>query len=127
MGDASKKFATDRTEYLRKTELSKTDAWAIDQIEEHGCALISVGSNCKDDFGWTYSLGINNTRAQPELITVGLPPEVAKFCLNETARRLRAGVDVTKERQKGLIANVDCELRIVETKWVGPDELRQLV
>jgi hypothetical protein len=95
------------------------DEWAIDQIEEHGCALISVGSDCKDDFGWTYTLGIHNTCGHPELITVGLPLEVAKFCLNETARRMRAGINVIKERQKDLIANVDCELRIVAPKWAA--------
>lgn len=117
MADSNRKFATERTRYLRTTELSKADERAISDIEEHGCALISVGSDCEDDFGWTYSLGIYNTCAQPELITVGLPFETAKFCLNETARRMRAGVEVTKERQKGLIANADCELRIVSPKW----------
>lgn len=119
MTDSTKKFTTERTKYLRTTELSKTDEWTIDQIEEHGCALISVGSDCKDDFGWTYSLGIYDTCRQPELITVGLPFEAAKFCLNEAARRMRAGIELTNERQKELIANVDCELRIVAPKWVG--------
>lgn len=119
MTDSIKRFVTERTKYLRATELSKMDEWAIGQIEEHGCALISVGRDCEDDFGWTYSLGIYDTCAQPELITVGLPLEVAKHCLNEAARRMRAGVDVTTERQKDLIANVHCELRIVSPKWVG--------
>lgn len=117
MTDSSKKFATERTKYLRTTELSKMDEWALDQIEEHGCAIISVGSNCKDDVGWTYSLGIYDTCAQPELITVGLPFEVAKRSLNEAARRMRVGVDVTRERQKELIANVESELRIVAPNW----------
>lgn len=31
---------------------------------------------------------------------------------------MRAGIDLTKERQRGLIANVDCEFRIVAPKWV---------
>lgn len=118
MADSSRKFTTQRTQYLRTTELSKTDAWALDQIEEHGCALISVSPDCKDDFSWTYSLGIYDTCGQPELITVGLPFEVAKSCLNEAALRMRAGVDVLKERQKELIANVECELKIVAPKWV---------
>lgn len=118
MKDSGKKFATERTKYLRTTELSKTDEWAIGQIEEHGCALISVGSDCEEDFDWTYSLGIYDTCAQPELITVSLPFTTAKFCLNEAARRLRSGAHVTRERQKELIANVDCELRIVAPKWV---------
>ncbi len=117
MADSSNKFATERTTYLRTTELSKTDKWAIEAIEKHGSALIGVGSEC-DDFGWTYSLGIYDTCSHPELITVGLPLDVAKSCLNEVARRMRCGIDVTKERQKELIGNVDCELRIVAPRWV---------
>lgn len=115
--DSKKNFATERTKYLRTTELSKLDKWAVEKIEEEGCALISVSADCKDDLGWTYSLGINDTCGQPELITIGLPIEVAKFCLNETARRMRSGVQVTLERQKDLISGVDCELRIVAAKW----------
>lgn len=72
---------------------------------------------CRDDYGWSYSLGVYDTCVQPELITVGLPFEVAKSCLNEAARRMRDGVDVTTERQKELIANVDCELRVVSPEW----------
>lgn len=117
--DSGKKFATERTRYLGTTELSEMDKWAIDQIEEHGCALISVGRDCRDDFAWTYSLGIYDTCRQPELIAVGLPQEVAKFCLNEAARRMRAGIDVTRQRQEKLIANVECELRIVAPEWVA--------
>jgi hypothetical protein len=116
--ESSKKFATERSNYLRTTELSKMDEWAIDQIEEHGCALISVGRDCTDDFVWSYSLGLYDTCGQPELITVGLPFEVAKSCLNEAARRMRDGVDVTMERQKELIGNVDCALRVVSPEWV---------
>lgn len=81
MADSSNKFVTNRTTYLRTTELSKMDKWAIESIEEHGSALIGVGSVCEDDFGWAYSLGIYDTCGQPELITVGLPLEPAKHCL----------------------------------------------
>lgn len=116
--DSSNRFVTERTTYLRTTELTKTDRWALETIEEHGCALIGVVSECEGDFGWTYSLGNYDTGGHPELITVGLPQEVAKPCLNEVTRRMRRGIDVTNERQSGLIANVDCELRIVAPKWI---------
>ena len=119
MTDSIKRFATERSKRFRQSELSKMDDWAISQIEEHGCALISVGRNCNDDFGWTYSLGIYDTCNQPELITVGLPPDVAKTCLNEAARRMRAGVDLVKMRQSELIANVECEFRAVDPNWVA--------
>lgn len=64
------------------------------------CALISIGRQCKDDFSWTYSLGIYDTCGQPELIAIGLPFEVAKACLNEAARRMHSGVDLTSARQR---------------------------
>jgi Domain of unknown function (DUF4262) len=118
LADPINKFVTERTRHMRTTDLSKMDRWAIETIEEHGYALVGVARECEDDFGWTYSLGIYDTCGQPELITVGLPSEVAKSCLNEVTRRMRRGIDVTKERQKELIANVDCELRIVGRKWV---------
>lgn len=31
---------------------------------------------------------------------------------------MRRGIDVTQERQKELIANVECELRIVDPRWI---------
>jgi hypothetical protein len=117
--DSSKKFATKRISDLRSTELNKIDEQVIGQIEEYGCALISVGRNCRDDLGRTYSHGIYDTCGQPELITIGLPSEVAKSCLNEAAHRMRAGIDLARARQSELIANVDCELRIVAPRWVN--------
>lgn len=82
------------------------------------CALISIGRQCKDDFSWTYSLGIYDTCGPPELIAIDLPFEVAKACLNEAARRMHSGVDLTSARQSELIAKVDCEFRIGAPKWV---------
>jgi hypothetical protein len=33
---------------------------------------------------------------------------------------MRSGIDLTVERQAGLIGNVDCEFRPVDPKWIAP-------
>jgi hypothetical protein len=63
-------------------------------------------------------VGVFDTGGKPEIITVGLLPKTAHFALNEAARLLRAGVDLTEGRHRGLIGEVECEFRPVDRKWV---------
>jgi hypothetical protein len=62
-------------------------------------------------------VGVFDTSGKPEIITVGLLPETAHFVLNEAAKLLRAGIDLTG-RHRDLIGQVDCEFRPVDRKWV---------
>jgi hypothetical protein len=119
MPNKASKFETERTRKWRATKLHPTDERTIGQIEESGCSVISVGRDCKDDLSWTYTIGVYDTCGKPDLITVGLNFNVAQSCLNEAVRRMREGFDLTKGRQSDLIGNVDCELRVVDLKWVG--------
>jgi hypothetical protein len=112
------KFQTERTRKWRATELDPADERTICQIEEYGCSIISVGRHCSEDPSWTYSIGVYDTCGKPDLITVGLKFKVAQSCLNEAARRLRDGADLTKGRHADLLGNVDCELRPVDARWV---------
>ena len=118
MSDQVKNFETARTRHFRTTQLNENDQNVISKIEEYGCFVISVSSNCKDELGWSYTIGVFDTAGKPDLITVGLPPKVAHSCLNEAARRLRAGIDLTQGRHADLIGNVDCEFRPVDPRWV---------
>jgi hypothetical protein len=118
LADHIKNFETTRTLQFRATNLHPTDEGTIDAIEEHGCFILSVGPACKDNSSWTYSIGIFDTCGQPDLITVDLPYKTANVCLNEAAKLLRSGVDLTKGRHAGLLTNVDCEFRSVDPKWV---------
>jgi len=52
------------------------------------------------------------------LITVGLLPKTAHFALNEAAKLLRAGVDLSQGRHRDLVGEVDCEFRTVDRKWL---------
>jgi hypothetical protein len=50
---------------------------------------------------------------------VGLKFDVARACLNEAVRRMRAGIDLTKGRHADLLGNVECGLRPVHVRWVN--------
>ena len=114
----SKNFESERTRYWRTTKLAPEDERTISNIEEHGCFVISVKSGGGRAFGWSYTIGINDTCGKPDLITLGLDPKVAHSCLNEAAKRLRSGVDLTTGRHGDLIGDVDCAFRPVDQKWV---------
>jgi hypothetical protein len=118
MSDSVKNFETARTRQLRATGLNVHDDRTIGHIEQYGCSVLSVDSKCKDEPGWTYTIGVYDTCGKSDLITVGLPSETAVACLNEAVSRQRAGVDLTKERQSNLIGDVDCEFRLVDPRWV---------
>lgn len=118
MTDLVKNFETARTRNFRATELHPTDENTISQIEQFGCSVLSVGRKCRDEFSWTYTIGVYDTCGKPDLITVGLPFKTAQVCLNEAVKRQRSGVDLTESRQSDLIGNVDCEFRPVDPKWV---------
>ena len=110
-------FQTARTQKFRATALSEKDERTISHVEEFGCSVVSVKRE-KYGFGWSYTVGVFDTSVKPEIITVGLLPETAHFALNEAAKLLRRGVDLTKGRHHDLVGQVDCEFRPVDRKWV---------
>jgi len=116
--DNANKFETERTRKWRATALHPTDEGTIGQIEKYGCSVISVGRDCKDDMSWTYTIGVYDTCSKPDLITVGLKFSTAQACLNQAAKLLRSGTDLTQGRHADLIGNVDCEFRPVDPKWI---------
>lgn len=118
MTDSNPKFSTARTRELRSTKLQPEDERTVTHIENFGCSVVSVKPT-KSDLGWSYTIGIFDTCGQPELITVGLSPNTAHFLLNEAAKLLRNGVDITRGRHPDLIRNVDCEFHPVDPKWVS--------
>jgi hypothetical protein len=118
LADRAKRFETERTRRFRGTNLHPTDEQTISKIEEYRYFVLSVAPKCKEELGWTYTIGVHDTCGKHDLITVGLPSKTAHTCLNEAAKRERAGVDLTAGRQSELIGNVDCEFRPVDPKWV---------
>jgi hypothetical protein len=118
MPSTKRNFETARTRNFRGSALSKADKRTIGHIEEFGCSVVNV-ARTNHGLGWSYTIGIFDTSGRPEIITVGLPPETAHSALNEAAKQLRDGVDLTQGRHHDLIGEVDCEFRPVDRKWVG--------
>src|SRR5438874_5218137 len=117
MPPSKTKFQTARTRKFRTTALSEQDERTISHVEEFGCSVVSV-TRTKYGLGWSYTIGVFDTSGNPEIITVGLLPETAHSALNEAAKQLRAGVDLTEGRHRDLIGEVDCEFRPVDRKWI---------
>jgi len=117
MPPTKKNFETGRTLKFRAGALCEEDESTISNIEEFGSSVVNVVQT-KHGLGWSYTIGIFDTSGKPEIITVGLPPETAHCALNEAAKLLRAGVDLTRGRHCDLIGQVECEFRPVDRKWV---------
>jgi Domain of unknown function (DUF4262) len=118
MPSKKRNFETARTRKFREGALRPEEERTIGHIEEFGCSVVSVA---RDNYGlgWSYTIGVFDTSRKPEIITVGLPPETAHFALNEAAKLLRAGADLTKGRHRDFVGGVECEFRPVDQKWIA--------
>jgi len=120
MTQESRPFETERTRRFRESDLSGIYADTINNVETYGCQCLHVRPTCTDraHLGFSYTIGIFDTCGKPEVITVGLTVEVAGYLLNEAARRLREGIDLTIGRHRDMIGDVECEFRPVSFRWV---------
>jgi hypothetical protein len=116
MPPKNKNFETDRTRLFRSRELDEGDERTISHIEEFGCSVVQVEkSNSRP--GWSYTVGVYDTSSSPEIIVAGLPEKTALFLLNEAARQLRAGTNLSDGRHRDMLGEVECEFRPVDPKW----------
>ena len=110
-------YITERTKMWRMRELSPFFLKTIDDVEESGCRVVSVAAK-NPALSWTYTVSIYDTCCKPELVTVGLPSEVAYFAFNEAVRRMQRGIDLTKGRHDDIIGDVDVEFHPAAPSWV---------
>ena len=88
----------------------------LDDVENYGCHVIYVRED-QHLPGWSYTIGLNETFRQPEILAVGLKIDTAHYLLNEIAERLNSGLPIEEGlRQNELLANVQCEFRKVEDR-----------
>jgi hypothetical protein len=117
MTGSNRNFETERTRRFRAGPLTGSEQRTIANIEEFGCSVLQVKGNSAGP-GWSYTLGVYDTCNTPEIITVGLREETALFLLNEAARRLRAGSNLSEGRHREILGDVECVFRPVDPKWV---------
>lgn len=60
-------------------------------IDQFGCSVTSVSDPDGQEPPFSYSIGIARSSQAPELIVVGLRPELGHWLVNEYNRRVRAG------------------------------------
>lgn len=60
-------------------------------IAEYGCSITSVFDPEEREPPFSYSIGIARTTSAPEVIVVGLKPELSHWLVNEYNRRAKAG------------------------------------
>lgn len=69
---------------------------ALENIEKYGCHILTIP---EDDLpGFSYSIGIEKNLNKPELIIVGLKPELSKSIINKCYFRLKNGEVILPNR-----------------------------
>lgn len=89
------------------------EAKALADIEAYGCHILHVLEEGADP-PFTYSVGIEHNFKAPELIVIGLKPEISQFIINEYCSRVRSGeVFQPGQRSSGFIEGFDCQFGAV--------------
>ncbi|MES2391519.1 MAG: DUF4262 domain-containing protein [Acidobacteriota bacterium] len=117
-------YITERSRMWRGHDIKPWFLEAIDIIEQQGHQNMHVAAGgCSPRF--SYTTGLYDTCAKPELITVGLPAEAAHAALNIAVKRMEDGVDLSVGRHRGLLGgDIDVEFRAVDPKWLHRVMLR---
>ncbi len=93
--------------------MDKGERKALKDINAYGCHVIHVLEDSAHP-KFTYSIGIEQTSGQPELIVAGLKSEIAHFMVNEYNRRIKEGERFEPgQRASGFIEGFDVEFRLV--------------
>jgi hypothetical protein len=111
-------YATDRTRRWGQAKLRDFNREEIDTIEKLGYQVLCVADGEPGSLSFAYTFGLFDTSGLPEIVEVGLPHKTGFALMNEAADRLRGGVKLSHGRHKGLLANVECEFRPVDPKWI---------
>ncbi len=113
------KYRTERTVYLRSTELSSYELDLVDKVERFGCMVLHVQEpNAPKPF-FSYTVGLSETCNDPEVITCGLRADTAQSALNHAAKIMAQGVDLAVGRHREFVGEVAVEFRPVDPKWTG--------
>jgi hypothetical protein len=106
-----------RLEFLRKCKLAPDEVNVIENIEKYGSHVVQIRES---NFvpGWSFTIGLYELLRQPEVIVVGLKPDLAILVLNEIARRMREGNFQPEAWATNVLEHVECEFRPVEKKWL---------
>lgn len=75
----------------RKRELTDNDKRVARDIQKYGCHVVSVFDPKGRLPFFSYSIGIQDSGGAPDVIVIGLRPELGGYLVNEYNRRVRDG------------------------------------
>ena len=101
----------------RDCHLSSSLVDELDDIEEFGCQVLHITADAVCP-RFSYTIGVYDTCAKPELITIGLPSGTAQHALNEAIELMKAGVDLTVGRHRDIVGSVEVEFKPIDPKWL---------
>lgn len=87
--------------------MSDIDQQTLDNIQEYGCSVMHIAG--EDDLPpFSYSVGVQQTSGAPEMVVIGLKPELAHAIVNQYNTRVRAGETFTPgQRYAGYLGGFD--------------------
>ncbi|AEH88374.1 DUF4262 domain-containing protein [Mesorhizobium opportunistum] len=86
---------------------------ALADVEAYGCHILYVLEE-DDNPPFSYSVGIEHNFKAPELIVIGLKPEISQSIINEYCRRVRSGeIFEPGQRASGFVNGFDCQFGTV--------------
>ncbi|ARP65175.1 hypothetical protein A9K65_018645 [Mesorhizobium sp. WSM1497] len=86
---------------------------ALADIEAYGCHILYVLEE-GDLAPFAYSVGIEHNFGAPELVVIGLRPEISQSIINEYCRRVHSGeVFEPGQRTSGFVKDFDCQFDAV--------------
>ena len=91
-----------------RTATDDNERKALDDIRTHGLHILQV---TEDDHGprFSYSIGLFENYAHPEIIIVGLKPELSQVLLNNMAHDIKGGKTFTSgEFHEGVLDTFPC-------------------
>jgi hypothetical protein len=107
---------TERLNRWRQREVRPDFIRTLDTIEKHGWQAMLVSAK-KQSHSFAYSIGLFDVFALPELITIGLPLDVAHGALNRAFQIMRTGVDLRIGRHRDVVGEVEVLFRPVSRRW----------
>ncbi len=90
---------------------------ALSDIEVYGCHILHVA---EDNTGpsFSYSIGIERTSKQPELIVIGLESEITQWMINEYNSRVKNGEEFFENKlYSGFLEGFDVQFKPVQKAY----------
>jgi len=95
----------------------KGEEKALNDIQEYGCHILHVLED-EDGPRFSYSIGIEQTSDQPEIIITGLKQELAHHMINDYNNRIKDGENFqVNQFYQGFLDDFDVMFKKVEEKF----------